>query len=331
MTCKHLIFAFNELDKQFRTKHATPVGDQGKLPFVHITWNSAVRKPVCNIPVHTDPSTIAMLQTMFDKHGEYRLTSLVPLFDVYRNHGDMPAGQTELKFDQRLLDKIDEVFFEEEISILAKEHSTGLPALKTDLYPYQDEGIRFAAFRKSAILADEMGLGKTIQAIATACMKKQIFGIESVLIICPASLKRQWKMEIEKFTDHKALLLEGAPAWRRRMISRDMTFFKIINYEMILRDLEVIKQYPPDLVILDEAQRIKNFSTKTHQAIKQIPRIHSLVLTGTPLENKLEDLYSIVQFCNPEILSPLWAFAAQHYRLSRERGNKILGYILRIS
>jgi uncharacterized Zn finger protein len=65
MTCKHLIFAFNELDKQFRTKHATPVGDQGKLPFVHITWNSAVRKPVCNIPAHTDPSTIAMLQTMF--------------------------------------------------------------------------------------------------------------------------------------------------------------------------------------------------------------------------------------------------------------------------
>lgn len=345
-TCKHLIFAFKELDKRFMQKNTTTHDNRTEtpLPFVHITWNSQIRKPICHIPVNVDSAVSTLLEPLFDERGDYRLVSLKPLFDLYRDCEnkksaveaavDIKAGSQEIKskvvptfrFDQRLLEKIDEVFFDEQVANIEKEYNFDMSFLKTELYPYQTEGIRFATFKRSAILADEMGLGKTLQAIATACLKKEVFGIERVLIVCPASLKRQWKQEIEKFTDYKALLLEGSPAWRRHTIIRDKTFFKIMNYEMILRDIDAIKQQPPDLVILDEAQRIKNFATKTHQAIKQIPRSHSLVLTGTPLENKLEDLYSIVQFCNPETLSPLWAFAAQHYRLSRERGNKILGY-----
>ncbi len=339
MTCKHLVFAFNQLDKRFNIKKKQSTGEQREedLPFVHLTWNSSIRKPVCHTPKNIESALGAQLLPLFDERGEYRLSSLAPLFDLYKQQGRANVGadriethiegiKTPFLFDQRLLDKIDEVFFEEQVATLEKLHTCDVAFLKTDLYPYQRDGIRFAAFRRSAVLADEMGLGKTIQAIATACIKKDVFGISSVLIICPASLKRQWKQEIEKFTDYKALLLEGSPSWRRHMIIRDKSFFKIINYEMILRDLDAIKLQPPDMVILDEAQRIKNFTTKTHKAIKQIPRSHSLVLTGTPLENKLEDLYSIVQFCNPELLAPLWAFAAQHYRMSRERGNKILGY-----
>ncbi len=80
------------------------------------------------------------------------------------------------------------------------------------------------------------------------------------------------------------------------------------------------------MIILDEAQRIKNFSTKTADAVKRIPRGHALVLTGTPLENKLEDVYSIVQFLDPRLLSPLWSFAADHFMLSRHKKGKILGY-----
>ena len=73
------------------------------------------------------------------------------------------------------------------------------------------------------------------------------------------------------------------------------------------------------MIILDEAQRIKNFSTKTADAVKRIPRSHALVLTGTPLENKLEDVYSIVQFLDPGLLSPLWRFVADHFKLSRHK------------
>jgi SNF2 family DNA or RNA helicase len=87
-----------------------------------------------------------------------------------------------------------------------------------------------------------------------------------------------------------------------------------------------ISRFRPDLVILDEAQRIKNFNTKTADAVKNIPCKHAMVLTGTPLENKLEDVYSIVQFLDPDRLSPLWSFAADHFMLSRDKKGKILGY-----
>ena len=88
----------------------------------------------------------------------------------------------------------------------------------------------------------------------------------------------------------------------------------------------LLAKFKPDLVILDEAQRIKNFSTKTADAVKSIPRRHAVVLTGTPLENRLEDVYSIVQFLDPHLLSPLWRFAAEHFMLSRHKKGNILGY-----
>jgi SNF2 family DNA or RNA helicase len=94
----------------------------------------------------------------------------------------------------------------------------------------------------------------------------------------------------------------------------------------VLRDVTIISRFKPDLIILDEAQRIKNFETKTAEAVKSLPRQHALVLTGTPLENKLEDVYSIVQFLDPELLSPLWKFAADHFLLSRYKKRQILGY-----
>ena len=83
--------------------------------------------------------------------------------------------------------------------------------IKANLYDYQKEGIRFALFRKTAIIADEMGLGKTIQAIGTAILKKGYFGFDKTLVVCPASLKEQWKKEVEKFSDEKVLVVQGLP------------------------------------------------------------------------------------------------------------------------
>ncbi len=93
-----------------------------------------------------------------------------------------------------------------------------------------------------------------------------------------------------------------------------------------MRDVAILSIYKPDLVILDEAQRIKNFNTKTADAVKGIPRKQALVLTGTPLENKLEDVYSIVQFLDPHLLGPFWIFTAEHFMLSKDKKGKILGY-----
>ena len=195
--------------------------------------------------------------------------------------------------------------------------------MKARLYAYQEEGIRFAAKAGRCLLADDMGLGKTIQGIGTAELLKKEYGISKVLIICPTSLKYQWKSEIEKFTGSSVLVIEGLPHKRYEQY-RGEEFYKIVSYHTASNDVEDIAATFPDLVILDEAQRIKNFLTKTSRNIKRIPSTHALILTGTPLENKLEELYSVVQYLDPFILGPYHAFLAKH-QIRTETG-KITGY-----
>ena len=171
-----------------------------------------------------------------------------------------------------------------------------------------------------------MGLGKTMQAIILGILKKEFFGFNKILIVTLASLKQQWLREIEHFTFERGSIIGGSARERLAQYQDDSSLFKISNYEAVRRDVTIISRFKPDLIILDEAQRIKNFETKTAEAIKSLPRQHALVLTGTPLENKLEDVYSIVQFLDPDLLSPLWQFAANHFLLSRDKKGKILGY-----
>ncbi len=102
---------------------------------------------------------------------------------------------------------------------------------------------------------------------------------------------------------------------RQAIYGGNGSYFKITNYEAVLRDDMLLARFEPDLVILDEAQRTQNFSTKMADAVKSIPRRHAVVLTGTPLENRPEDVYSIVQFLDPQLLSPLWRFAAEHFAI----------------
>ncbi len=193
------------------------------------------------------------------------------------------------------------------------------------LFPYQKQGVHFAARAGRSLLADDMGLGKTIQAIAVTQLIKKEFGIEKVLIVCPTSLKYQWKTEIIKFTgvDDDITVIEG-PAHKRPNQYNDNKFYKIVSYQTAANDIKVIKKMMPDFVILDEAQRIKNFKTKTSQAIKKIPSEYALVLTGTPLENRLEELFSIVQFVDPFVLGPFHEFI--NYHQIKDDNGKIIGY-----
>jgi len=195
--------------------------------------------------------------------------------------------------------------------------------LKANLYTYQEEGIRFSAKAGRCLLADDMGLGKTIQGIGAAELLRKEFGINKVLIICPTSLKYQWKSEIEKFTGSSVRVIEGLPH-KRVAQYRGQEFYKIVSYHTASNDAKEISSTFPDLIILDEAQRIKNFLTKTARNLKRIPSTYALVLTGTPLENKLEELYSVVQFLDPFILGPYHEFMEKH-QIKSESG-KITGY-----
>jgi SNF2 family DNA or RNA helicase len=223
-------------------------------------------------------------------------------------------------------EKVERCYEDLMLADLRKNSALDFSRIKADLFPYQKEGVQFVLFRKAAIIADEMGLGKTLQAIAAAALKKQIFGFQKTLVVCPATLKSQWKKEVEKFTQEKALIVSGLPAQRERQYGDAEHFFFIVNYETVLRDSAAINQADFDFLILDEAQKIKNYETKTASAVKRLRAKHKLVITGTPIENRLIDIYSIINTLDPHYLGPLWEFSYQHCLFDPAKPNKINGY-----
>ncbi|MAE70625.1 MAG: helicase [Gemmatimonadetes bacterium] len=202
---------------------------------------------------------------------------------------------------------------EEEIRREVAAAGSRLRGFRGQLYPYQVEGAAFLAGRGSALLADDMGLGKTVQAIAAALHLRGRGDVERVLIVCPASLKHQWAKEIERFGGIEPCVIWGGPKERRHLYARRAPF-TIVNYELVIRDEKLVAELDPDLLILDEAQRIKNWRTKTADRVKRIPARQVFVLTGTPLENRLDDLYSLLQAVEPRVLGPLWAFNHRFFK-----------------
>ncbi|MCX6154137.1 MAG: DEAD/DEAH box helicase [Candidatus Kapabacteria bacterium] len=195
--------------------------------------------------------------------------------------------------------------------------------INAKLYPYQKEGILFAAKSGRCLIADDMGLGKTIQAIAATEIFANEFSAEKVLIVCPTSLKYQWKAEIEKFTNRSVCVIEGMMNKRWEQYKSN-DFYKITSYNSIKNDLSAINNLSPDLVILDEAQRIKNWKTKTAQSVKSINCEFAMVLTGTPLENRLDELHSLVEFVDRYKLGALFRFLSKHQTL--DDNGKVIGY-----
>ena len=204
-----------------------------------------------------------------------------------------------------------------------RAHPLRRDLLKADLLPYQLDGIAFAAGAGRAVLADEMGLGKTIQGVGVAELLARQSGIARVLVVCPASLKSQWRAEIGRFCAREVQLVSGKSTERNAQYLGG-AFFTVCNYEQVLRDFLDIERSKWDLIILDEAQRIKNWEAKTSRIIKGLRSPFALVLTGTPLENRLDDLYSVVEFIDPRRLGPAYRFINRH-RVASETG-KVLGY-----
>ena len=189
-------------------------------------------------------------------------------------------------------------------------HETLLP-----LFPYQREGMLHLAFTERALLADEMGLGKTIQAVAACALLHRLGKAGRVLIVTPASLKTEWEEQIHRFTTLPLRLVFGSRAARVRVYDDPAPpFFTIANYEQIVPDsLDLNERLRPDIVVLDEAQRIKNWSTRTAQAVKRLRSRYAFVLTGTPIENRIDELRSIVDFLDPALLGPLFRFNRDFY------------------
>lgn len=213
--------------------------------------------------------------------------------------------------------------------------------LTVKLYPYQKEGVRFAVKAGKAIIADEMGLGKTVQAIAAAEIYLREGMADNVLVVCPTSLKYQWKKEIEKFTGTdregtdsreddvvcrcpKVIVVEGNP-FRRQKLYRSKALYKIVSYNTMCNDVRELGKLTTDVLIMDEIQRLKNWNTLISRAARKIESRYAVLLSGTPMENKLEELYANIELVDQFCLGPFYKFRDNHILLHPEKGS-IVGY-----
>ena len=190
-----------------------------------------------------------------------------------------------------------------------------------DPFPYQFDGIAFLYPRHSAILADEMGLGKTMQAITAIRLLLHSGEAREVLLICPKPLVTNWQREFRLWAPEVPVtIIEGNQA-KRKFQWEQPSPVKIANYELLMRDAADVHRRNYDLVVLDEAQRIKNRSNSTSKTVRTISRTRSWALTGTPIENSLDDLVGIFDFLSEGFLRPGMS--------SRQIGREVGEYILR--
>lgn len=322
--CKHILF----LSEFFKRQAGFAEGvRRERFPYIDIFWDGIANRPRLFQELEQEQigaDLNGLLAEIFDKHNLFckeDIVGFIPYLEKLEQY-------RQVRIQESVLEKLADAAL---VCELAQAADNPLPDisefLKVPPYSYQKEGIYFGLYKKAVLIGDEMGLGKTLQAIGLGVLKKEIFGFSKILVITLSSIKQHWQREIERFSDEKSCIIEGSAKQRKDQYYTDTSLFKITNYEAVLRDVTIISHFRPDLIILDEAQRIKNFESKTAEAVKSLPRQHAMILTGTPLVNKLEDVYSLVQFLAPDLLSPLWQFAAQHFLLNRKKKGDIQGYI----
>ncbi len=327
-TCKHLGYALSKLPRKRGYRKIFNAGYQQPHSSIYLDYR---KERVIRMSIGTKDTADfqALKKNYFTKDGILSRNGYLKfekLLEAARSISkDFRCYEDALEFILEKRSTINRITKNKRLFKKGKDAPLFNSLLKIKLYDYQKTGVQFVVNAGRSLLADDMGLGKTVQAIAAAEFYKKYYNIGRVIIVCPTSLKYQWKSEIEKFTKSKAHVVEGGILQRQRQYKENEDFYQILGYRMAANDIKYLNQIEPDLVILDEAQRIKNWKAKTSIAIKKIKSPYAIVLTGTPIENRLEELYSIMQFINQFKLGPLYRFL-DHHQITDPKSGKIIGY-----
>ena len=314
-TCKHVMKVLTHARKRF-PKEALKKPYIRKRVTIHLRYGDEVALAVA-MPAKPSPEVRALLEPLA-AGPIHPLVLMQKLTELDRKGQAFFVTPDADELLERKLAAIRVDKLVTDIRSAPAEHPLRTTLLKEPLLPYQLDGIAFAVSAGRAILADEMGLGKTIQGVGVAELLARELGITKVLVVCPASLKSQWRSEIARFSGRSTELVAGTAEDRGHLYAGD-AFFTICNYEQVLKDILFIEKARWDLVILDEGQRIKNWEAKTSRVIKGLVSRYALVLTGTPLENRIDDLHSVVSFVDPHQLGPAFRFLHRHQQRD-ERG-----------
>ena len=258
-------------------------------------------------------------------------------FDVYRNPDNRFTVKTyraglinELKnldVDLILSDRFKE--FWEQMSTFSTSGDLQLPkGINAEFREYQLKGFGWLWFMYkyglNGILADDMGLGKTLQALTVLEKAKEIDGPAPTLVIAPTTVVFNWEMEIQKFAPSLTCLkLQGG---ERKQFFKKIPEYDVIitSYALVRRDIAKLKDINFRYVILDESQNIKNATSQTAQAVKLLSSQHKLALSGTPIENKLEELWSVFDFLMPGFLFSMADFNSHYVNPIMERHDKVV-------
>ncbi len=216
-----------------------------------------------------------------------------------------PRKQTRLKPPSDALSLEDRLFY-----LLQPPLETWLAGqeliMPFEPFPYQYEGIAWLFSQGSALLADEMGLGKTMQTITAIRLLLRSGQTRRILLVCPKPLIPNWQREFKMWAEEIPItVLEGDAARRKMLWTMPNIPVLLTNYELMARDMEQLEEHELpkfDLVVLDEAQRIKNRDSRTAESARSIPRKRSWALTGTPIENRPEELAALYEFM--EVIPP---------------------------
>ena len=265
----------------------------------------------------------------------YQMMRSFNSFDAYRNNENKYIVKT---YRAGLISELKNLGFElvlsenftkfwEQISTFSKGEGEELPkSVNAEFREYQIKGFNWLWFMYkyglNGILADDMGLGKTLQALSLLQKAKEEEGTEPTLVVCPTTVVFNWESEIAKFTPELSCLkLSGT---ERSTLFKKIPEYDIVitSYALVRRDIAKLKKYNFRCIILDESQNIKNAISQTAQAVKSLNAKHKLALSGTPIENKLEELWSVFDFLMPGFLFSMSEFNSRYVTPIMERQDK---------
>ncbi len=248
----------------------------------------------------TFPAGIDFLPVKEEKQHDDNLRSIAPPKPKKSvEDGEVRKKTTKIKPPSNALSVEDRLFY-----VLQPPLETWLRGqeliMPFEPYPYQYDGIGWLFSQQSALLADEMGLGKTMQMITAMRLLLRAGKVRRALLVCPKPLIPNWQREFKLWAEEIPITTLEGDTNRRKMIWQiPGSMVLLANYEVVVRDFMAMHEDDRpqfDLVVLDEAQRIKNRDSVTAKMIHQIPRKRSVCMTGTPIENRAEEMISLFEF-----------------------------------
>lgn len=286
-----------------------------------------------------DLEVIKPLVQLFDEFGIRELENGVverPLWSLVTVD---PDAFNDLPITFSMKEKLNDL----QQQMLGKTSTTPSPipeAIKVELRNYQIEGVQWLEklrrMHLGGVLADDMGLGKTLQAICALTQDLALNPNAQSLVVCPTSLLYNWEEECHKFNPElKVLVIDGLPHTRKSLLKKISQYHLVItSYSLLQKDVEIYRKQTFSYVILDEAQHIKNRLTLNAKSVKQIKAANRLILTGTPIENCLEEIWSLFDFLMPGLLSTYDRFVDKYIRSTtledkKELQKKTAPFILR--